>query len=674
MDSTIDNCGFTDLSLEDEDLILVSGAPRTGKTTNTLKACSNFLNEDFSASKFVFMARTKATVKSTYNTFREYVDMPQDLALQPCIMYLGVGEMCPSLEGGHEFLPDYLLHRQRCNKRKDVDDKDEMKKVLSIIEDKGPDFDNQTCEKLYKAGYCPRAVVELYLSCLEREDNYSNHNIFTTYSSSRILLKRHPRLFKERNVILDEYRHFIDFCTKEQQIELNEKPSELSYAEIWAGYKGEMRKYDFNNLFEEEFSEELSAKMEALIDYLEGEFEGWQEERKDGGENALHREELDIGISEGLIGNIEEKILSTQSEGLMEVRELFEAGRKIEEEGCIADFDFVSDSTDKKTLQLIIRKREDGYESRELLNGVIEAASDTFLLDSTPYPDNLSTFTFGSEEYQVERTTVETDYEHKVLVEDAKNSRTDTWKDLDNAKRMAEKIRQTQEMFERHGMETIVFARAKAEKEKLEKRGVENVTYARGVDSEGTSADADIVISMGPPFQNITSEEYRKYDLARMTGTSDPENAISTLRKVKAYQEMFQHAFRTARANASATVLMNTEYRVLKEAKNWWPWLQNEQIEIKRMKTKNYTVSDKVSEIKAYTVEGKEDYTYETERRIRKDIKNLLEEENSLQKEEIVNTVTGDTKTKRKVLDGMIDEGIVEVDKGRYNRHILSLN
>lgn len=722
----MENNASNNLSLkEDTKLHFITGAPRTRKTSKAMRESVTPFGQ-FSDSGFVYVGRTKKNARSAYGTFREHYDPPSNNRLPgyTSIMYFGTGESCENMPSTAEYIPN--MHQSNCHKEKNWSEIPVIE-LMKIIEDNNRKLGKEVWEEINEKGYCGRAANDAYINYLESSDDLTPFVIFTTYASLQILLASHSKILEEKTVIFDEARHMIDQLSIVEQKSLNNRPKKVSYKEIWRQYKQSVSGLDIDDLIEDsKLQYNIERLLEEYFEYLDAVFEGWKKAEKmqedwvqndvydypkikekfaegyrpnlnnleingeiyqllrlmrENGETELYppehflvRDVPDFNSVESVLNELSEVLNPKNDEKLLKLWRTLDLIKKLSGDKVEADFDFIENSDNEKTLNLIFRKRNGDSESRDIFHNVLKKAEYTVATDATPLPPEYNEFFFGTNDLEVQWHEKEMKFEFDLLVEDISCGRRATYRDPDNTKRVYRKVDLLQHIFEMYDQDTVVFGRDKLEASRLEKLGIRSVYYSRGSDSEGTSKGSGIVISLGIPMQNIHSEDYRKFDIARAINSNKPDEAIQNFRNIKATQELLQHSFRTVdqEKEEGRVVILNTRSDYIEEYSKHLSWLDD--IEPYYMITKSYPVSEKLMEIEEIMFTDEEEYVISTCERIKKEIKSYLGANGRTKKTELINSITGDTGTKREIVNNMIEENILEMERGENNSKNIDLN
>lgn len=326
---------------------------------------------------------------------------------------------------------------------------------------------------------------------------------------------------------------------------------------------------------------------------------------------------------------------------------------KLKDENNYLNFDIITDEDGSNEITLIIRRRIHNKESRELFEFFVKNADKIFLIDSTPLPSKYVPFWLGRK-YDITVRKFKPQYKFRVVVENALKRKIDIWKFPVNSKRFIAILTGIQTKLDK---EMYIFARSKDEKLNLEKSGIKNVFYARGVEGEGVQLRGYTGIA-GFPMQNMYSEEYRKYDIARMIGETNPSYLGDEYRKVKALQELIQNTFRTAYYNEqSGSIWFNIKENAVQDALKIWGWLKDIEFIIC---SPYLRIEDKIKFLSKGLMEGKLPEVTSTEDRITNDIIRLLKQYPSgLGWTELTEKVKCNSKMLQEILGELLEDKII---------------
>lgn len=704
---------------------LITGPPRSRKTYTAINKWINYPeNQDnnFSGNPAVIVSRTKENAVQTYQTVKEHIEGVDDVNI---VLYFGIGEVCPSVDQQEKLQKQRIQHHKNCkgNKNPVKVDQEVMQEVL---EDK--DFNSKSWHDFYKRGECPWAVQNAFLSRTDLSSE--RVLILTTYASLSVINEQHPEIFNSSCVMLDEARHYInhvpvkqipigeglkyssifeDYRAEVERISLDKyfedetaknrvKESINSYLD----YLDTVLSHTIKARELERKSEEYDQKTAELVeerfksgarleDHLPPEdwradFETyrWLKKEMEAGESSKFPGERihdayckpEIDVLKKWIEKIDKSLKSNEAieeDGLKLYRFLSNA-REVIENGKEVKFDLVDTETQERSLMMYITSRSkisrDGsadisLESRPLLSQIHEKASSLVLIDSTFFPEKFWNFFFG-EKTELNQVRLQANYEFAIVVEDVKYSISQSYRNQSDKNRLIKKVKGVQRRLREEDKESAIFGRNKDEKNMLANSGIQNVFYSRGTEVEGTEVDGDYTINCGIPLQNIHSENYRKYDLARSLWLDDneetPEKIVSEYRDVKAYQELLQQSFRTVKQEgASGTLWLNTSFNVLQNMESYWPWLSDFR-QVRMSKSKNKELPEKIEEAVHGLLYGMALEQSRRRRKIKEGVIDYVSENSQPNKETVCEEVRKDLEVRKNTVHEVIDELIESND------------
>lgn len=632
------------------ELILVTGANRQRKTTGRLK----YVHQK--EGPLVCISRTINNLESSLQTFKKYVDTGNEYYNT---LLAGAENVCPEFDKDDKTAHGIkkVIHCHKCVsiKQRGVDHDD----YSAIAFER--DMDGATAKRFFDDfDICPRATLKLHIKA-HRQDKQV---IFTPYAGLKNI---DLSLFDGAYVILDEARHIPDILSIIYQKRLY-KPSTMSSDKIVDKY---IEFVKTNTTFPEPkrqrlLNELVSDWCDYVFEVHRAHMDAKNEEAK--GVGCPDKDGLYVG--EKIIRNVKKpsfrgalslsKELKTHIKSnpgdwnLSRLYLLLEAMAFARKEDSLMNLDYTTNSDKKNTVCIKIREMDGLNESRKLIQEIIKRANKVFLIDSTPFPEEFYPFWFGADSVD-DTTDVDLDYEFNVVVEGVNYSLKNVWGGKRTAETMVKKIRGIRDRIDG---ELHIFSRSHREKDNLKSHGIDNAKVARGTEVEGVQLEG-YTLSTGFPLQNIRSEEYRKYDLARMTGL-EPNEAIKQYRKIKACQELIQQSFRTANnASTSGSVWLGINKEVLAEVKENWRWLEKINFVVLPAYLR---VEDKIKYIvQGLTTGAIPEYT-ETELKIKGRIIEILKgsKNKSEYRNNLVENVIGKNRTIREVIRRMKAEGIVK--------------
>ena len=366
-------------------------------------------------------------------------------------------------------------------------------------------------------------------------------------------------------------------------------------------------------------------------------------------------------ISDNILGRIYEMLWKQHRQNpnserfrhLQQIMIFLDVITKLRDKNNYLNFDIITDDEGNNEITLVIRRRVDNKESREIFEFFAKNTDKIFLIDSTPLPSKYVPFWLGRK-YDITVRKFKPQYKFRVVVENALKRKIDIWKFPVNSKRFIEILTGIQTKLDK---ELYIFARSKDEKLNLERSGIKNVFYARGVEGEGVQLRGYTGIA-GFPMQNMHSEEYRKYDMARMIGESNPSYLGDDYRKIKALQELIQNTFRTAYYNEqSGSIWFNIKENTMQDALKIWGWLRDVEFIIC---SPYLRIEDKIKFLSKGLMEGKLPEVTSTEDRITNDIMRLLKQYPSgLGWTELTEKVKCNSKMLQEILGELLEDKII---------------
>lgn len=619
---------------------LVTGPPRSYKTTETLKEALN-TEEDI---QLVFVARTLNNLESAIETYSsQHVREQISEDLLPFIQRVGTQKLCENFpDSDISYNLQRLRHRNDCRGTGGRPDPQLFRNVVF----QGQNLDIDRAQQIGDDfGHCPALIVEEAI----RTALHDNHafTVFTTYSGLPLMLDRTNFLDNASNpvFIFDEAR-YIPTLSRHKNVGLKPSNSEKDHLKIvdeWL--KESLRSLTIpdklNRNANKDWVNILEENLQKLQDYIIT--KSWQKQFQDSEESLQHllnenrvpaidrNQKSGISKSINRLKNVEnipseelehllaqekpefeglsslkskiESLLVSGSEDLQPLYEIIELMNTLSKENVEAGFDFIQNDQGKNSVSLIFREIENCRESREIFNEILDSASSTYLIDSTPPPiENkvLLDWWWDLETSEVKAETTGEKPNIRIVVENAKYSIRNFWRDaeknLSKCRDIASELDGT----------VAFFARTKNEAEKLEKNGFPNVYYARGTEAEGVNIEEEHVVCLGIPLQNIHSEDYVKHDLGKIASTDDPkekEDLVERYRRVKAHQELLQIAFRSVDDQHTATVVvLGTDEKEFDRMAGNWSWLQDIDIEFL---DRGQRIKEKVFQIAHYSKTGR---------------------------------------------------------------------
>ena len=229
------------------------------------------------------------------------------------------------------------------------------------------------------------------------------------------------------------------------------------------------------------------------------------------------------------------------------------------------------DIIDGKVDMIVYKVDRYGREDRTIIKRIVKLASNILLVTSTPFPQEFHSWWLG-ENYQVGTREFNLEGKLTVIVEDVHRGMEKTWNSSGN------RTTTYTSMIRQLGRELSLFkvSRSKTEMFKLNTLALNFNTYARSTETEGSDAIEDFVLVSGLPYQNIKSEGYRKFMIARGIEEDDPKEAINKYRLVKTLQQLIQLSFRTAKVGReSGAVWFGSKIKdddIIDLIHEYWPW------------------------------------------------------------------------------------------------------
>lgn len=698
-------------------LLEITGPPRTGKSFKGLSELYSVI-----APCYLAVTRTKDNARDLHRQTNEHDFTDEDTGIDFSdvtinIDYFGTATVCPSIEEDAENA--HIHHRSRCEGERSLH-KIPYEYVEDLL-DEEQDWNNQLWEQVYEDGYCPRTVQDMLVAAAHRSGRQAA--IFLTYAGLKTLINRMQRhnadILQDAAVMLDEFRHTPNILPIEEHIQINDTPSERPYEALLQDWQDTYRCEIEEHL--PQSGKQLAEMREQFFDYLEDVLaarlqmqemrEAWinaDEEEKteirqdfdkndcidpaDAEPTAEHYGQLqclqesgetELFPQEHLLNQVTKPNLSvpstvskelskkltanpdnTELQRLYRLKSLIET---LDTDTVQANFDFIPAMDKKKrSLSLILHHRDDEDELRPYLTLLRAKAQKLITVDATPFPSEYHNFIF-KHPVDIERKRVETDYSFNIVIEGTKSGIRTTHRSLKNSNRFLNKCtRLNTEMVE----DLCFFGRNKQEQKLLKEHGLPTVSYARSGDVEGVDMDGDYVISAGMPVQNIHSEGYRRFYIARSVGSNVPKNALWPYQRTKALQELVQHSFRTAeRGGHSGAVWMNTAWKMYEHAESMWSWL--EQLNTVKMR-KGKQVPEKVHQMKHGLRHGRLPERWgRKEVEIAENVLYLLAKYDEMQTEELIDALSiGSKSDRRNVIDLLVNEGLILKHTGKYNRKI----
>lgn len=705
---------------------LITGPPRSRKTYNAVNYWVKSSQEaDFSGDPGIIISRTKENALQTYQTIRDHVEGIDEVKV---MFYFGVGEVCPSVDGQKTLPLQRIQHHQNCEGNRNPI-KVNQDTLNQIIGEDG--LTSESWKSLYENGECPWAAQNALLS---RRDSIDDKIlIITTYASLPVINEQHPEIFTDSCVILDEARHYINHVPVEQirlgtdlkyskifedyrknieRINLDKYFSDekdrigesikayLDYLDTVLSYTIKARRLENNSKnHDNDVVERVDKRFKAgarLSDMLDPEewepdFETYywlQKELQEGESSKFPGERIhdayskpDINFLKKWADKVDKKLKSSEAVDRDGIRllEFLSNARKVIEDGHQVRFDLVDAQDQESSLMMYIISKSEvetdssssvELESRPLLSKIRQDSKSLILIDSTFFPEKFWNFFFGSKT-KLDRLSLQADYEFAIVVEDAKYPISQTYRSQTDRNRLIKKVKGIQSRLLDEEKSPVIFARNKDESQMLSDSGVEPVFYSRGTEVEGTEVEGDFTINCGIPLQNIHSENYRKYDIARSVwlddNDEDPDRLVDEYRKVKAYQELLQQSFRTVKQDGfSGTLWLNTAFSVLQRMEDHWRWITDFR-QVKMGKSKNKELSEKIEEAVHGLLYGEDLQESLREKQIREEIMVRVKNEPEQKREAFCEEVREDLGVRKgtvhRILDELIDSDKIEQTK-----------
>lgn len=178
-------------------------------------------------------------------------------------------------------------------------------------------------------------------------------------------------------------------------------------------------------------------------------------------------------------------------------------------------------------------------------------------IEGTPYPKEFYKWWLGVEESKINKVTLPSKVEVKIVYEDSQKLTGDLFylyskgerrkrvkRSLSTHKDLINKIIQK---FEKEKKEVKIYARNTAVKKSGQLGKVDGVIGDKT--TEGFQVNADVLIIEGTQIPNISSDDTRKFELARILGCSDPDEALKYYHIINTGQTMTQTMFRAIDRN-----------------------------------------------------------------------------------------------------------------------------
>ncbi len=529
----------------------VSGAPRTKKTTKILSiAGTNKLTT-------VYVARTINSIEETIQTIINHVPELKNIPITPII---GKIYSCPKAQEIYEDA-GYTAATIYCSTCPLKAQKPEARDVTVPLH-----LTPELIKKIYETkNICPGRYIR------ERIEHFSERNI------PQIILLTYARLkydfpdfinFNNHQVIFDEARHITSIAILHQESLgwETKKPHRIIIEE----YIQKIRAINFSMLTSksqtkvEKVRENFCSKLSAIPfkDFTESFF-------------------ISSELKELLGKKPSYKSLKTQIDFL----NLLATAN-----GNNVAVDMTTNADEENSVTMIIRKMEGkNVESRENFRRLVENAKNTYLIDSTPYPQDYYGFWLG-DNHDLKELSFKSNYKFNIVIENVKRRLKDTYKDPKNTKRFVDIIKGVNDF-----LKVETFSSSKNESKKLSKHGID-CKYARGSDSEGVQSNKDYTLITRLPLQNISSEKYREATIRRMSWQRGNHKEYI---EINAMSELLQMAFRTAKiGKTSGSFWMSMDDSLIPKMKQYWSWLNNDITFITL--AKSLRVPDKVD----YVVQG----------------------------------------------------------------------
>jgi hypothetical protein len=705
---------------------LITGPPRSRKTYNAVNYWVNSPQESgFSGEPGIIISRTKENALQTYQTIQNHIDGLDDIKV---MFYFGVGEVCPSVDEQKTLQLQRIQHHQNCkaNRNPVKVDHDTLNRITA---ENG--LISESWNALYENGECPWAAQNALLS--RRSSTDERILIITTYASLPVIDEQHPEIFSDSCVILDEARHYINHVPVEQislgkglkyskifedyrkdieNINLDEYFEDeeenrvkesikayLDYLDTVLRYTIKARKLENSTNRDKEVEERVDKRFNAgarLTDILDPEewepdFETYywlQKELEEGESSKFPGERIhdayskpNISFLKKWIDRVDNKLKSSEAvdrDGIRLFEFLSNARRVIEDEHAVR-FDLVDTQDQESSLMMYIISKSEvevdssttmELESRPLLSKIRQGSNSLILVDSTFFPEKFWNFFFGNK-IELDRISLQADYEFAIVVEDAKYPISQTYRSQTDRNRLIKKVKGIQRRLIDEEKSPVIFARNKDESQMLLDSGIDPVFYSRGTEVEGTEVEGDFTINCGIPLQNIHSENYRKYDIARSLWLDNndeaPDKIVDEYRKVKAYQELLQQSFRTVKQDGfSGTLWLNTAFSVLQKMEEYWRWITDFR-QVKMSKSKNKELSEKIEEAVHGLLYGEDLQESLREKEVREEITDRLENKSDPKKEEFCEEIREDLEVRKgtvhRILDELIQSGEIQETK-----------
>lgn len=653
---------------------LATGANRERKTT---RALSMGFKRGMS---IVYVARTEKNILSTIETFTKYVDK---CGVYNITIILGSDKICPEFDDSDEntdYSIRYALHCLQCPHRKERDLQRDDYAHISAIRVLDKDVMNTI---FFDREICHKAVIRVHMN----ESVHRPHLFAITYSGFKRL---DVKYIKDALVVFDEARHLSSAFSVLYRKSLY-KPSTMSFDSIMEKYIEETKFTPLSNKLTDVEKQKATEYILKWSDYVNESHRAHTEARKyeelgeptEAIDGMYPGEELIANVEKPTFkglkktgGSIRKKLKDNMGDkDFVRLHLLLENLMHVTNRNSSLYIDYITDTDKKNNITLVIREMEEnGIDgSRKLLRDVLDAAGIVFFVDSTPYPRHFLRFWLGLEPENITYKQVDTTYKFRFVVEDTIRSLNNTWGGRKTAESFANIIEGIRDGLD-HPLH--IFCRSHSDRWNLKKHGIE-ASVARGVDVEGVQLSG-YTLATGLPLQNISSENYLRYELSRMTGLL-PSEAIKEYRNIRACQELVQESLRTANFNGftSGSVWMSISFDIADECKKYWKWLDGDTMEFIRI-PKYLSVGDKVKFMLQGLVTGTIPKHTETEERIRSDVVSMLRSDGGMKKNDIVNRISGDDHKIRKIIRHMVKENILVRGEESHGpgrpKEILSLN
>lgn len=572
-----------------KEVFLYSGPIRNRKSTKCLKH-----ELVVSEGNIYYIARTIRNLEETFDTCLKHLS--KEFTGWEALFITGKNTVCPKFEGCYDYAKGVIQYCTKCpEKHRRIVYSDEVQSIIN--------------EATHYTIPIIKAISETAMVCPSRMAHSlkkKEHQIvFLTYEgllNFDITSLDHSK----DTIIFDEARNLLSLSNI-KQITLGRNKSAGKCLESYVSEIIKTLEYFVaNNKIKRLYKDEVIVcikefldyiistldKQEAELSFIKDEKKKWLSqfiEKKVYRKEWMHKNKEPIDLTDLRIIKIkkyfESRLAKFWDDNMYKLWNIFDTLNMMHKYNVFLEY-----IKTEKTLNMHIYDDEE----RTLVKKIIENSNRVNLIDGTPFShifhkvwlgDDFSIVDIDSSIYDKDQI----DYHFNIVVIDRQlDMNENTGFQLSNYQRMMKRITGLEDWAKLHDKSFIYFLKSKKHRDFFVKMSQEYCTilpnrilYSRGSEGEGIQRDENYVLNIGLPLQNIDSEEYRKYQFARMCNATDEINyskcstIIERYRKEVAYQYLIQQSFRCAQTGKdSGCIWIGIKKEDIMEMMNIYPWLQ----------------------------------------------------------------------------------------------------